>query len=133
MLPNRFDITFVQGKTFKFWIALELANGTVLDLPTEGYGTAKLQVRAGYGTPVLLTLSTANGGIVLAKQFDKAVGDPTRKEWSGYLYVPASTLAAIQPWGQGVYDLEAYATANPTNEVLDWMRGYAVLESEVTV
>lgn len=132
MLPNRFDITFAQGKTFKFWIALELSDGTILDLPAEGYSTAKLQVRAGYGTPVLLTLSTANGGIVLAKQFDKPVGDPTRREWSGYLYASAVTTAALTAWGQGVYDLEAYATANPTTEVLDWMRGYAALEEEVT-
>jgi len=132
-LPNRFDIIFFQGKTFKYWFAVRRPDGTVYDLPAEGYSTGRMQVRASYDTPVLLELTTANGRINLTRQYDLPVGDPNRREWSGYLYASATVMSNpdLQTLGYGVYDFEIVKDNNP-DEVELVMLGSAVLEREVT-
>lgn len=132
-LPNYFELTgehaIVQGKTWRFWFAVQYPDGEVVDLPAEGYTTARMQVRSDYDQAVVFDLTTENGGIVLGLMSD---GDPVAPmDWSGYLYLPASTTAAAQPFGLGKYDLEAYHESSP-DEVLDILKGPAVLVQEVT-
>ncbi len=97
-LPNVFPLVIEQGSTLKFWFAVQDTDGTIRDLIADGYSTARLQVRdkpADQGGTVRLSLTTANGGINLTRQYDLPEGDPNRRLWSGYLYASATTTAAL--------------------------------------
>jgi hypothetical protein len=129
VLPNRFDLIIEQGTTLKAWFAVKTPDGTVRDLVLDGYSTARLQVRdkpATQGGTVRLSLTTANGGIVLAKQTD-ADG----RVWTGYLYASATTTGNLSGWGRGGYNMEIVKDGNP-DEVITLLRGFATLEEEWT-
>lgn len=134
-LPNTFNLIIEQGTTFKFWFAVRTTDGVIRDLIAEGYSTGRLQVRdkpASQGGTVKLSLTTANGGINMTRQYDLPEGDPNRRQWSGYLYASATATAALTDWGLGGYNFEIVKDSN-AGEVITVLRGDAVLEPEWTV
>ena len=126
MLPNYAALTVQQGATFKFWFALRLPNGTIVDPTTtgSGYTIGRMQVRDKAGGTLLLDLNTTNGGVSLG-----LVTDADGRQWSGYLYASAAATAALVPWGDGVYDLEI----SDGVDVIRVLQGPCVLSPEVTV
>ncbi len=124
-MTEDYTLTIEQGSTLKVWWALELLNGSVADLPAigTGYTVGRLTVRDRYGGAELLSLTTANGGIVLG-----LMTDTDGAQWSGYLYASATATAALVPWGDAVYDLEI----SDGSDVVKPFRGVAILVPETT-
>jgi hypothetical protein len=127
-LPETFHFVIEQGKTFKWWFAIEYPDGQVANLPADGYSIARLQVRPmlanqAFGDAVL-TLTTENGGIVLG-----LIPDGAGMIWSGYLYASPTTTATLTPWGLGLAELEL---DNGAGDVVAALRATAVLETEPT-
>lgn len=105
-----------QGATFRQTFTWQTGSPSVpVDL--TGY-SAHMQVRDAPGTlPVLLDLSTANGGIVLGG----TAGTVT-------LYASATTTAALA-WSKGRFDLDLTA---PNGDVIRLLQGGVVVSPEVT-
>jgi hypothetical protein len=106
MQPQRYDLTIVQGTTFYLPFAIDAPDGTTYDLAAEGdgYTIGLAQVRTAplsEGGELLLDLTTANGGIVIAP-----FTDGNGLDWSGYLFATAATTAMLVPWGEAVWNLE---------------------------
>ena len=135
-LPQTAHLEIEQGKTFQYWFMVVYPDGEVADLVADGYSTARMQIRPVLDNstvgPVVLDLSTDNGRIQLERTYDLPEGDPDRQLWSGYLWVGATTTAALQPWGWGVFDLEIEKDGNP-DEVVSVLRGTAVLVTEASL
>lgn len=94
MIPAFVLLHMYQGQTFNDEVVLRETNGDPLDLTGR---TARMQVREYRGGPVVLTLTTENGGITLT-----ALGEIK-------FYVSAAVLAEIvsqYDYEQWVYDLE---------------------------
>ena len=126
-LPNSYTLTIEQGANLKRWWALQYPDGSIVDLISEGYTIGRLQVRdlyASEGGELILDLNTDNGGVVIDYQAD---ADGTF--WTGYLWASAASTAALEPFGEAVYDLEV---SNGT-DVIRIIQGVAVLSSEVSV
>lgn len=136
-LPNRFDLTIEQGSTFKYWFAVRDTDGVIVDLGAEGYNVAHLQVRdrpASQGGTLQIEFSNTYNGyglIVLGLQYDLPIGDPNRRQWSGYIYASAPVTANLRDWGLGGYNFEISKSSTP-DEVITIMRGTAALEPEWT-
>ena len=81
--------------------------------------SARMQVRSDYGEPILLELTTENGGILL--------GGPagTLDLWIG-----ATDTAAIT-WTEGVFDIEVQYTSGP-DHVDRLIQGSIAVSPEVT-
>jgi hypothetical protein len=105
------DLVFYRGATFTEQYSL-LADGVAM--PLTGYTTAKMQVRASFddAAEVLLTLTTANGGLVIAE----AAGTVD-------IVVTDEQTAALTA-GEAVYDLDLYHTSG---SVYRFMRGAATI------
>jgi len=135
-LPEAAHLEIEQGKTFQYWFSVVYPDGEIADLPAAGYSTARMQVRQilddGTVGDVMLDLSTANGRIQLERTYDLPEDDPDRMLWSGYLWVGATTTAALHPWGWGVFDLEIEKDGNP-DDVVPVLRGTAVLVTEASL
>lgn len=135
-LPQTAHLEIEQGKTFQYWFSVVYPDGEIADLPADGYSTARMQVRQilddGTIGSVVLDLSTDNGRIQLERTYDLPEDDPDRQLWTGYLWVGATTTAALQPWGWGVFDLEIEKDGNP-DEVVSVLRGTAVLVTEASL
>lgn len=127
MLPQNYTLTIHQGATLWRWWRLEYSDGTVPDLTALGYTIGRLQVRDEYasnGGEVLLELTTDNGGVVI----DTALTDGDGVSWDGYLYASPATTAALEPFGEAVFDFEI---SNGT-DVRRVMQGVCVLDPETT-
>lgn len=124
-LPERYDLTIEQGATLKRWFALTYDNGQIVDLAEagDGYTIGRLTVRDEYLGEEILTLTTANDGIDLTYQ-----ADANGAYWTGFFYCSAATTAALEPWGDGVYDFEV----SDGSDVIRVMQGSAVLSPEST-
>lgn len=81
--------------------------------------SARMHVRSAYGEPVLLELTTENGGIVLGGV------DGTLDLWLG-----ATDTAAIT-WTEGVFDIEVQYAAGP-DDVDRLIQGTITVSQEVT-
>lgn len=134
-LPNttRLPLVIEQGKTFKFWWAVRYLDGTIADLAAagNGYTNGRFQVRdkpADQGGVIKIDLTTANGGVVIAKQFDADVSDPNRREWSGYLFASAATTGNLTAWGLGLCEL---VIDNGAGDVVTVLKTTAILEEAV--
>ena len=126
-LPNTYQLTIQQGANMKRWWALQYPDGSIVDLISEGYTIGRLQVRdlyASEGGELILDLNTDNGGVVIDYQAD---ADGTY--WTGYLWASAAATAALDPFGDAVFDLEV---SNGT-DVIRVIEGVARLSPEVSV
>jgi hypothetical protein len=54
--------------------------------------------------------------------------DANGTEWSGYINMSAASTAALEDWGDGVYDFEV----DNGSDVIRVMQGTAVLSPEAT-
>jgi hypothetical protein len=91
-VSKSYDITIEQGATFSLVVEWKDPAGAAINL--TGYAAA-MQIRRTYGAPVLVSLTSPSGGIVI----DAALGKLT-------LTIAASATASLQAPSQGVYDLE---------------------------
>lgn len=125
MIPARYDLTIEQGATLQRWFRLQYPDGSTANLATtgDGYDTGRLTVRDAYSGDEILTLTTSNGGISLTYQ-----ADADDVYWSGYIYASASATAALENWGDGVYDFEI----SDGFRVYRIMQGVATLSPEAT-
>ncbi|MDY3551387.1 hypothetical protein R5W24_000463 [Gemmata sp. JC717] len=113
MTAQRRDLTIEQGGDFLHEFPVTAADGTPFDI--SGYQAA-LQVRPFVGAPyTLLTLSTANGGLVLGTGWVQAA-------------VPEAVTANLLP-GAYVYDLKMLS---PTGFASRWYQGACFVSPEVT-
>jgi hypothetical protein len=102
MKPGIFNIEIFRGSTYNPTISGKVAT-VYIDFPVD-YDSAELQIRnkwvnqAGIAAP-LLTLSTANGGLVF---------DGTAME----IYISATDTAALA-FNEGAYDLELTKKGDP--------------------
>lgn len=122
-LPARYDLTIEQGATLKRWFRLVYPDGTVVNLATPGYTTGRLTIRDEYGGTEILALTTANGGVSLTYE-----ADADGAFWSGFIYASAASTAALDDWGDGVYDLEI----SDGLDVIRVLQGVARLSPEAT-
>lgn len=129
-LPQTHDIILSQGKSFKYWFAVQYPDGEIADLAAEGYSVARMAIVPDYGAAPVLSISTASGGIHLERMYDADVSDPDRRQWSGYIWISAAATALLEPWGRGPWELEI---ANSAGDVVQVLTGTAVLEQEATV
>jgi hypothetical protein len=118
-LPNtqgKLDLLIEQGATFTKSLTLVQSNGSPRDL--TGY-TARMQIRTALTGPVVLELSTENGGIIIEELAGKI-----------HLEITAGQTAALTI-RSGVYDLEMVAPgATPT--VTRLLSGKVTVSPEVT-
>lgn len=132
MVPHRYDMTgddaIVQGSTFYRPFAIESPAGVTYDLSAEGdgYTVGRLTIRDTYGGTAILELTTDNGGVVI-DAFTDSSGD-----WSGYWFASAESTAALEDWGDGVYDFEIATSSGPAARVEKPLYGMAVLSPEAT-
>jgi len=96
MSAGRYNILMEQGATFSLPLVYQDSTGTPVDLTTY---TAILQVRKNPSSPVILELSTANGGITLGG----ALGTITLNA--------AATATSLLPAGEYFYDLKLHPGA----------------------
>ena len=108
-----------KGATFRFKAVWKVGatKETVQPVDLTGY-TAKMQVREDIGTPILLELTTENGGITLGGVLG-----------SIELYVSATESSSFI-WSEGVYQLELTA---PNGDVSRKLAGRVVVTPEITV
>lgn len=129
--PQYYELTIYQGEELAFWFAVVDPSGVVRNLITDGYSTARLQVRdkpVDQGGVVHLELTTANGGIVLG---NPPIDDGTGQLWSGYAYASITTTRNLRNWGRGGYELDIIKDGNPDSGKTLFF-GPAVLEQEWT-
>lgn len=102
MEPHRYNFTIWQGSTLYIPFAIESPAGVTYDLAAEGdgYTIGRLTVRDTYGGTAQIELTNDNGGIVIDAFTD------TSGDWSGYWFMSADATAALEDWGDGVYDFE---------------------------
>jgi hypothetical protein len=122
-LPERYNLTIYAGATLKRWYRLVYPAGTVVDLEAVGYDTGRLTIRDTYGGDAIVELTTDNGGVSVVQE-----ADATGTEWSGYINMSAASTAALEDWGDGVYDFEV----DNGSDVIRVMQGTAVLSPEAT-
>ena len=123
MIPARYDLTIHQGATLQRWYRLQYPDGSTADIEDAGYNVAALHVRNEYGGDLILSLTTFNGGVSITYQ-----ADADGVFWSGYIYADAATTAALEDWGEGVYDLEI-TDGTHTHRIIE---GIARLSPEAT-
>jgi hypothetical protein len=116
VIAGRYDIITDQGSTFERDLVLRDAAGALWDLTNY---TAAMQVRAGFGSAAVLSLSTggANPGITLGG----TAGTIS-------LVATATAMTAITP-GVYVYDLELTSSSGV---VIKPVRGDFTVRPEVT-
>jgi len=100
-LPERFDLVIDQGATLKRWFRLLYPDGSTVNLVTAGYTVGTMVIRDVYGGTIMLSMTTANGGLSVTQETD-AQGTLQ----SGYFYASPSATAALTDWGDGVLELE---------------------------
>lgn len=110
-------VAIEQGATFREVVTLTDDEGSPIDLTGV---TAKMQVRQGYTSPVLVELSTEN---------DKISIDPEAGEIT--LTIPASETMELKPREKVIYDLELYWPGSPVR-VDRLFEGYCPITAEVT-
>lgn len=107
------DVLYIkQGQTLEGWINLRNQVNAIINPTTEGpgYTYAWAQVRdkaASDGGTILLSLTTANGGISLG-----VVTDSEGAQHSGSFYASPAATKALQPWGDGVFEIWMRDAAN---------------------
>lgn len=121
------ELVIEQGKTFKWWFAVERADGSVADLVADGYSSARFVVVPDYGETPVIDVNQTNA-IHLERVFDGPATEHDRMQWSGYIEIlpagPGGTTS-LQPWGRGIYEL---IVSNVAGDVMCVDRGVAVLE-----
>ena len=116
MAAFKTKLSIEQGATFR-WNAVLKSGSPALPVNLTGY-TARMQIRSEItSTIVLVSLTTANGGITLGG----VLGTVS-------LYITDSATAAIT-WTNGVYDLELVA---PGGDVTRLLTGSVSVSPEVT-
>lgn len=106
MEPHEYNLKIVQGATFYHPFAIDLPDGSTMDLLTEGggYTIGRLTIRDKYpadGGEVILLLTNDNGGVVIGP-----FTDGNGVDWSGYWFASATQTAALIPFGEAVWDFE---------------------------
>jgi hypothetical protein len=91
MSAGIYDFIMDQGSTFNLEVLYRDTNDAIIDL--TGY-TAAMQIRKSYDTPVILNLTTENGGITITGNLGKID-----------IQASATQTGAILN-GEYVYDLE---------------------------
>lgn len=123
-LPIRWDLTgedaIVQGADWRREMLLTYSDGT--NWNTSGY-TARMMIRAGYDSPVLLDCTTANGRIEVGIQGIA----PYQRNIA--ITLTAAATAALTDWGLGVFDLNLTDT---TGHVIRVYEGSVALNRQVT-
>lgn len=98
-------LTIRQGETLsRRWRCRNTSTGVVVDLDDLGITSGTLVIRDKYaaeGGVVLVSLTTANGGIEINYE-----ADSNGVYWSGKLVMSAADTAALIPWGEAVYTFE---------------------------
>jgi hypothetical protein len=116
MAAGNYDLQITQGKTYDVPFAYKTGAGVAI--PLTGY-TLRMQIRASYdASTYFLELTTANGRLPL----NAAAGT-----WQ--ILLSASVTAEL-PYGEHVYDLEAYNSS--TGHVIELLRGKCRVLPEVT-
>lgn len=126
------EIVIEQGKTFKWWIAVERTDGSVADLVADGYSIVRFVVAPTYGEDPVIDVNQTNY-IHVERVFDGPINDHDRMQWSGYIEIPASGpggTASLQPWGRGIYEI---TVSNIAGDTMCVDRGTAVLELGVAL
>jgi len=104
-----------QGATWPVALTYTVADSGVYDFSLY---TGKLQIRRTYDTPILLELSTENGGLTLAGAAPNVILN----------FTPANTSPMTTYTGM-IYDLELYG---PSGDTIKFIRGKFALEREIT-
>lgn len=123
MAAKTMDLLVEQGSTFELdftWADSALADdGTSTQVPKDLTGcAARMQIRSGYGAPVMLEASTENGRILLGADtgrvrvlLDAALTD------AAPIYFTPSGASRVR--GRAKYDLEVTFPDGTVNRVLE--------------
>ena len=123
-LPERYDLVIDQGATLKRWFRLLYPDGSTVNLVTAGYTVGTMVIRDVYGGTIMLTMTTANGGLSVTQEAD-AQGTLQ----SGYFYASPSATAVLTDWGDGVFTFEI----DNGSDVIRALEGIATLSPETTI
>jgi hypothetical protein len=112
---QKINLTIEQGATFRYKFAWVDAKKRAINL--TGY-TARMQIRATVDSvPILVELTTSNGGLILNE-----IGGIVS------LYISSIQTSALS-WTKGVYDIEL---VSPNSDVYRMVSGSVTVSKEVT-
>ena len=111
MTAGYWDITIEQGAAFLQSFVIKDGSGAVIDLTGC---TASMQIRPALGMPAIVSLTTANGGLVLGG--------------TNGTITPVFATDALNP-GKYVYDLKLVDSGG---EPFRLLQGFVCVSSEVT-
>lgn len=122
------NIRLNQGETFRWPFLLKIPGGApdVLEpMPLAGC-TGRMQVREKYGAPVLLDLSSGNGGVVVSEDEAGRVDVVMTAEQTDRL---GATSSPMKPRLAAVYDLEL---TYPSGDVRRIIQGAITISPNIT-
>lgn len=111
------DNAIPQGADWDIYIKYK-PDGTTMDLSAY---TGRMQVRLGYNKPIILSLSTADGSIL--------VGDGAADTPNVVLKFTPEMTSPVTTYSNMIYDLEL---VSPAGLVLKFVEGQFELRPEVT-
>ena len=113
MTAAKYNITIEQGANFSRTITYKDSNGDPINLSTY---TARMQIRENYNFPILVSLTTENGGITLGGS-------------EGTIVIQISAVdSALLDFDSGIHDLELVQVENVTRII----EGNVFFSREVT-